>query len=142
MDVGGVVGLEFLVKCVQVDGLWFGKVEVTLNAAVQEDTVDLWMGLHHALRKAWNLVELGNVELDRLGLVLSMLLYKLVEILLSTAGYNNLDVVADELGGERLANAGSGSKDEDLLVDELTGHVVGMWFYSVYLGGGRKIDAR
>ena len=137
VDVRGVVGLELLVECVQIDGLWFGKVEVTLDSTVDKDTVNVRVGLHHALCEAWDLVELGNVELDRLSLVLSMLLHKLVEVFLSAASDNDLDVIVDELGGECLSNTGGGSKHENLLVDELTGHVVCLLCYSV---SGRAIQ--
>jgi len=131
VDVRGIVGLELLIECVQIDALWFGKVEVTLDSTVDKDAVNVRVRLHDALCEAWDLVELGNVELNRLSLVLSMLLHKLVEVLLSTASDNDLDVIIDELGGECLSNTGSGSEHEDLLVDELTGHVVDLLYYTV-----------
>lgn len=40
---GGIVGDQFLVEDVQVDGLWLGEVEGALDARVDEDAVQVWV---------------------------------------------------------------------------------------------------
>jgi len=69
MKVRSVVGGELLLDHLEVNSLRLGEVKRTLNATVEQDTVNLRVRLHDILCECWDLVELGNVECESLGLV-------------------------------------------------------------------------
>lgn len=62
------------------------------------------------------LVQLHHVKDLRCDLVTAILLDELVQVLLSSAGNDDLGAVLDELHGEGLADARGGADDEDFLV--------------------------
>lgn len=62
------------------------------------------------------LVQLHHVKDLGCDLVAAVFLDELIQVLLSSAGNDKLGAVLDHLGGERLADAGGGTDDEDFLV--------------------------
>ena len=68
--------------------------------------------------KTWNLVQLGNVEGDRRGLIGAVFLDELIELLLAAAHHDDLGAFLHDAGRKSLANAGGGSHHENALVWE------------------------
>lgn len=72
-------------------------------------------------RGAAYLVQLHHVKDLGCDLVAAVFLDELIQVLLSSAGNDKLGAVLDHLGGERLADAGGGTDDEDFLVGKRHG---------------------
>lgn len=65
MHVGQVVGAEFQLQDLPVDGVRFGEVEAALDSRVKNNLVEIWVLLSEILDKLGYLFQIGDIE--RLG---------------------------------------------------------------------------
>lgn len=118
MDVGDVVCVHFFRNRAEINALGLREVESSLDAGVEEDAVNVRVGLHDVLDELRNLVQLRDVELYCLGLLFAMLRHELVQLLLSAASNNDRGAILDQLACESPADTRSGTKNEYFVIVE------------------------
>jgi hypothetical protein len=66
----------------------------------------------------WYLLQIANIESDTAGLALAVSSYKIVQPILSSPNYCDLDASLNQTISHRLSNAGRASDQHDMLVGE------------------------